>query len=437
MGSGLGCLDMEEQLPTEARDEHTKPARQSAPRPRTPKAAFAPPPGEAEPEMPTHHSATKGAPAVLFQPPTAEQPPPEPGRSSRANADGPTGPAAPAEVAASTGSDSAPSTPGEAGRTEPGTATAPTRTSGGKKTAAAKKTTAQRKTSAAKKTAAVAKSGDVEAPAKGTPRKTTPAKAAKTTPPAETTAASMTPATTTDKATPVGKSTPAARVPGGAPLSRTPAVAAPPAARELLAHPGYAPELLALAAVGGLGPHARAWAERIRATYPAATPDGLARLATRRFTRLSAVCGAASAAAGLLAPVAELAAVAWTQAALVLHLAAAYGQDPTHPDRAADLLVLTQVHSTDEVARAALAAARQAGDGDDQPVHRAAEAAWRLAAPLAAHTSGWFALRLAARLLPGAAVLAATAGDSAATERLAARALARYRAATSDGFTAS
>lgn len=202
----------------------------------------------------------------------------------------------------------------------------------------------------------------------------------------------------------------------------------PTRAARVLDRPGYAPELLALAAVTALGPGAQAWARQIRESYPAATPDGLARLATRRFVRLAGASGAASAAAGFFAPLAELAGIAWTRAGLVLNLAAAYEQDPTHPDRATDLLVLTQVHPDDEAARAALRAARAVPDAGDLPLHRVAEAGWRLAAPIAAQTSGWLALRFAARLLPGAAMLAAAMGNSAAAQRLAARAVARYRA---------
>ena len=137
--------------------------------------------------------------------------------------------------------------------------------------------------------------------------------------------------------------------------------------------------------------------------------------------------GAAAALAGLFAPLAELASVLWTQANLVLHLAAAYGRDPAHPDRAVELLVLTQVHPDAASARAALAAARAADGPGEGAWPRAAEAAWRLAAPLAAQAGGWLALRLASRLLPGAAVLAAALGDAAAADRLAARAMAAYR----------
>ncbi|MGW0435739.1 hypothetical protein ACWDV4_24755 [Micromonospora sp. NPDC003197] len=205
-------------------------------------------------------------------------------------------------------------------------------------------------------------------------------------------------------------------------------VAPTPVTARILAHPGYAPELLATAAVEVLGPTAASWVRRTRSTYPAASPEGLARLATQRFVRSASIGGVISiTTTGLLAPLAELATVSWAQAALALHLAAAYGHDPAHPDRAVDLLVLTQVHPDDESARGALAASRQAGPEGELPAYRIMEAAWRLAAPLAAQTGGWVALRLAARILPGAAALAVAAGDAATTQRFAARAVARYR----------
>ncbi|WP_233601125.1 MULTISPECIES: hypothetical protein [Micromonospora] len=198
-------------------------------------------------------------------------------------------------------------------------------------------------------------------------------------------------------------------------------------AARILDHPGFAPELLAIAAVEELGPRARDWAERTRGRYPGADADGLARLAARRFVRLARTGGALAAGTGLFAPAAELAAVLWTQANLVLHLAAVYGRDPADPERVAELLVLTQVHPDVGTARAALDAVRSASVPVDGPWPRAAEAAWRLATPLAAQAGGWLGLRLASRLLPGAAVLTAAAGDAAAAERLAARATARYR----------
>ncbi|MEV6514151.1 hypothetical protein AB0M37_00020 [Micromonospora chalcea] len=196
---------------------------------------------------------------------------------------------------------------------------------------------------------------------------------------------------------------------------------------QLRDHPGFAPELLALAAVDALGPRARDWVAQVRRAYPEADADGVARLATRRFVRMAGTGGALAAGAGMFAPVAELAAVLWTQANLVLHLAAAYGRDPAHPDRAAELLVLTLVHPDDGTARAALAAALAADEPADGPWGRTAQAAWRLATPVAAQAGGWLGLRLAARLLPGAAALAAATGGTATAERVAARAVARYR----------
>ncbi|MFE0592924.1 hypothetical protein [Micromonospora echinospora] len=217
--------------------------------------------------------------------------------------------------------------------------------------------------------------------------------------------------------------------------SPRPSAAAPGTATEgrtvdldrLLAHPAFAPELLALAAVERIGPRADAWATALRETYPNAGSAGLARLATRRFVRLAGWGGATAAVAGLFAPLAELAAVLWTQSGLVLHLAAAHGRDPVDPERAVELLVLTRVHPDADSARTALAAARaETGEGGP-PWDRVAEAAWRLATPLAAQAGGWLALRLASRLLPGAAALATSAGNSAAMERLAARTITAYR----------
>ncbi|WP_444949300.1 hypothetical protein [Micromonospora ureilytica] len=253
----------------------------------------------------------------------------------------------------------------------------------------------------------------------------TPVKAAKTTRRAATPRTSAKP---TPEPVAAQQTTPAVRQVEPA-LGRTPESELRAVAARVLDHPGFAPELLALAAVRALGPGAAGWAAGLRTRYPDASADGLARLATRRFVRSAGAGGATAALAGFFAPLAELAAVLWTHSELVLHLAAAYGKDPTHPDRAVDLLVLTQVHPDRASAAAALAGAETAGDPVEGAWPRAAEAAWRLAAPLTAQAGGWVALRLVARLLPGAAVLAAALGDAAAADRLAARAVAVYRPA--------
>ncbi|WP_229399268.1 EcsC family protein [Micromonospora okii] len=259
-----------------------------------------------------------------------------------------------------------------------------------------------------------AKATPVEATAEAAPAKVTAKAARKKAAPARTAAE---PAPTTPAAGVVA-------VPEAAgPVARTAGVGLRATAARVLDQPGFAPELLALAAVRTLGPDAREWARRHRAAYPEATADGLARLATRRYVRLARAGGATAALAGAFAPVAELAAALWAQAGLVLHLAAAYGRDPADPERAVELLVLTGVHPDQADARAALAAAEAAAGAVDQPWPRVVEGARRLAAPLGA----WLGVRWAARLVPGAAVLAGAAGGSAAAERLAARAVATYR----------
>jgi hypothetical protein len=117
------------------------------------------------------------------------------------------------------------------------------------------------------------------------------------------------------------------------------------------ADPQYAPEHLALEAIRRLGPQAQAWVQRTRARQPDLGPEALARLAVRRFTAHARLSGAVSGAAGLPGAVVDVGVLAWTQARMVLHVAAAYGVDPTHPDRAVDLLVLQRVHRIAETAR--------------------------------------------------------------------------------------
>jgi hypothetical protein len=201
----------------------------------------------------------------------------------------------------------------------------------------------------------------------------------------------------------------------------------------LRTNPGYAPELLALAAVAELGPRARDWAGELRGRYPGVSTEGLVRLATRQCGRLASMAGATGiTVTGVSAPVAGLVGLAWAQARMVLQVAAAYGKDPTDPERAVDLLVLTHVHPSEETARAALATAEQEATTARVPSLNDArgmveEALWRLAAPLSTRTGGWALRRLAARLLPGAGLLLAVSAATARTERLAARAISHYR----------
>jgi hypothetical protein len=229
----------------------------------------------------------------------------------------------------------------------------------------------------------------------------------------------------------VASTEPAVREPAAAPAAGTVDRRTPDSVWvRVVGDPGHAPELLALAAVETIGPRAAEWARRMRETYPAAGADELALLAGRRFIRQAGVGGAASAAAGILAPVAALAAGAWTQAELALHVAAVYGHDPADRARATDLLVLLRVHPDREQAEAALAEMVRPEADRPEPV---AEAVWRLAAPLAVQAARWTALRTVARLLPGAAVLGGAFSGAAAAQQLIARVRALYRPSTGRG----
>jgi hypothetical protein len=197
------------------------------------------------------------------------------------------------------------------------------------------------------------------------------------------------------------------------------------------ADPQYAPEHLALEAVRRLGPEALQWAERTRAQQPGLSGDALSKLAVKRFTNHARLSGAMSGAAGLPGAVVDVGVLAWTQARMVLHIAAAYGFDPTVPDRATDLLVLQRVHKVAETARTALgvAAGRERASTlfaseSGAPISRVM---FRLGVKLAQMAGIRAARRMFAKVIPGAAVLLGTWANSAATTELARRSEDLYR----------
>jgi hypothetical protein len=191
---------------------------------------------------------------------------------------------------------------------------------------------------------------------------------------------------------------------------------------KLVADPGHAPELLALAAVQTIGPRAGEWARRTREAYPTATNAGLARLATMQFTRFGSLGSIFGAIAGSYAPAALIGTAAVTHAQLILHIAAAHGLDSTDEARAIDLLVLTRVHPRREDAEAALATARQPAYEDGGMT----DAAWRLGRMVAVQTGRWAATRFVNRYFPGTSLLAATLTSRSAAETVAARANTYY-----------
>jgi hypothetical protein len=192
----------------------------------------------------------------------------------------------------------------------------------------------------------------------------------------------------------------------------------------LIADPGHCPELLAVAATQTIGPRAKEWADRTRAAYPGVTPEALARLAGQQFTRFGSVSSIFAAVAGSYAPLALLGAAAFTHAELALHVAAAYGLDPTDRQRAVDLLVLTRVHPVRDDAEAALRAAEQHAYEHTGLT----DATWRLGRMVAVQVGGWAAVRGVNHFFPGASLLVATLTSRGAARAMAARATAHYRA---------
>ena len=196
------------------------------------------------------------------------------------------------------------------------------------------------------------------------------------------------------------------------------------------ADPQYAPEHLALEAVRRLGPEAAAWAERTRAERPDLSADDLAELAVKRFTKLARISGAVSGATGLPGAVLDVGVLAWNQARMVLHIAAAHGLDPTATERATDLLVLQRVHKVAETARLALGVAagreRAAQLFAGSPSQPLTGVMVRLGVKLAQMAGVRAAKRMFAKMIPGAAIVLGTWANAAATKDLAVRARERY-----------
>ncbi|HEY7273268.1 MAG TPA: hypothetical protein VH502_11080 [Actinoplanes sp.] len=255
---------------------------------------------------------------------------------------------------------------------------------------------------------------DATPPAKAMPTKAAPpAKVAEDPAPAQVIADATQPA----KAAPVaGEPTPQP-APSREAEQRTPTTFA-----KLAADPGHAPELLALAAVQTIGPRAKEWAKRTREAYPKATDTALARLAADQFTRLTSPNSIVGTLAGSYAPVTLIATTALTHARVILHVAAAYGLDPTDEARAADLLVLTRVHASREDAEAALAAVKRQ--------QKATTPIQRIGRMVTANAAGWAVVRLAGRYFPGTRLLAAALVTRSSARSMAERANTHYSQAS-------
>ena len=118
----------------------------------------------------------------------------------------------------------------------------------------------------------------------------------------------------------------------------------------LRAEPERAPEHIALAAAERFAPQAERWVSM----WSGREPEDLARVAYRKHVRLARVEGAALGLGGIVTAIPDLVALAWIQSRMVFYIAAAYGYDPRHPMRPAELLAIQEVYPTAAEAREAL-----------------------------------------------------------------------------------
>jgi uncharacterized protein (DUF697 family) len=119
----------------------------------------------------------------------------------------------------------------------------------------------------------------------------------------------------------------------------------------VLAQPERAPELIALAAADRFGPQAAEWA---RIAGPGHSPERLARVAYRKHVRIARLEGGALGLGGAFTAAPDMVALMWIQSRMVFYIAAAYGYDPMHPMRPAELLALQGVYPSAAEARRAL-----------------------------------------------------------------------------------
>jgi hypothetical protein len=119
----------------------------------------------------------------------------------------------------------------------------------------------------------------------------------------------------------------------------------------ILAEPDRAPEHIALAAADRFGPQAEEW---VRIAGPGHSPEELARVAYRKHVRLARLEGGVLGVGGALTAAPDVVALIWIQSRMTFYIAAAYGYDPRHPMRPAELLALQGLYPTAAEARAAL-----------------------------------------------------------------------------------
>jgi hypothetical protein len=191
---------------------------------------------------------------------------------------------------------------------------------------------------------------------------------------------------------------------------------------QILAEPDRAPEYIALAAAERFAPQAAEW---VRIAGPGHTPDQLARVAYKKHVRLARLEGGALGLGGIFTAAPDVVALLWIQSRMTFYVAAAYGYDPAHPMRPAELLALQGMYKTPEQARQGLdgvgkhmaqAMVEQALERDHDALHR------RLVKYIAKRT----ARRYAGKLVPLVGAPLGAIQNAGATKELGRRVLDYY-----------
>ncbi|HEY2792551.1 MAG TPA: hypothetical protein VGJ28_09355, partial [Micromonosporaceae bacterium] len=160
-------------------------------------------------------------------------------------------------------------------------------------------------------------------------------------------------------------------------------------------------------------------AEWLHATYPHVSPERLANDAVRTATRRARYAVGSALLGGPLGVAAGVSTLAWAHARLVIDVAAIFGRDPLDPARAADVLVLLGAYP--DALAASKAVTELAGDlAAVEPLDAKAPA------PMLLATAAQVVTKLAGRVLPGGALVAAALRGTSETERLAVRAIKYY-----------
>jgi hypothetical protein len=191
----------------------------------------------------------------------------------------------------------------------------------------------------------------------------------------------------------------------------------------ILAEPDRAPEYIALVAAERFGPQAEEW---VRIAGPGHTPDKLAKIAYRKHIRLARLEGGALGLGGVFTAAPDMVALIWIQSRMISYIAAAYGYDPRHPMRPAELLALQGLYETPAEARAALdgVGKRLAQAVVEKAIsHRSMD---RLHRRLIKYLAKRLAKRYAGRYIPLIGAPLGAIQNAGATKQIGRRALAYY-----------